>query len=85
MIPPLDFIPLAEETGLIEPIGEWVVEESCRQAAAWAASGLELDVAFNVSLRQLWQPDFVEKTLRAARVAGVDPSPDDRRDHRVDA
>jgi diguanylate cyclase (GGDEF)-like protein/PAS domain S-box-containing protein len=73
LIPPLDFIPLAEETGLIEPIGEWVVEESCRQAAAWAASGLELDVAFNVSLRQLWQPDFVEKTLRAARVAGVDP------------
>jgi EAL domain-containing protein (putative c-di-GMP-specific phosphodiesterase class I) len=73
MIPPIDFIPLAEETGLIEPIGEWVVEEACRQAAAWAADGLELDVAFNVSLRQLWQPDFVEKTLRAARVAGVDP------------
>ncbi len=73
LVPPLDFIPLAEETGLIEPIGEWVVEESCRQAAAWAADGLELDVAFNVSLRQLWQPDFVDKTLRAARVAGVDP------------
>ena len=73
LVPPLDFIPLAEETGLIEPIGEWVVEESCRQAAAWAAEGLELDVAFNVSLRQLWQPDFVDKTLRAARVAGVDP------------
>ena len=73
LVPPLDFIPLAEETGLIEPIGEWVVEESCRQAAVWAANGLELDVAFNVSLRQLWQPDFVDKTLRAARVAGVDP------------
>ena len=73
MVPPLDFIPLAEETGLIEPIGEWVVEEACRQAAAWAAQGLELDVAFNVSLRQLWQPDFVDKTLRAARIAGVDP------------
>ena len=73
MVPPLDFIPLAEETGLIEPIGEWVVEEACRQAAAWAAEGLELDVAFNVSLRQLWQPDFVDKTLRAARIAGVDP------------
>ena len=73
LVPPLDFIPLAEETGLIEPVGEWVVEESCRQAAAWAADGLELDVAFNVSLRQLWQPDFVDKTLRAARVAGVDP------------
>jgi diguanylate cyclase (GGDEF)-like protein/PAS domain S-box-containing protein len=73
LVPPLDFIPLAEETGLIEPIGAWVVEESCRQAAAWAAGGLELDVAFNVSLRQLWQPDFVDKTLQAARVAGVDP------------
>ncbi len=73
MVPPLDFIPLAEETGLIEPIGEWVVEEACRQAAAWAEGGLELDVAFNVSLRQLWQPDFVDTTLRAARIAGVDP------------
>ena len=73
LIPPLDFIPLAEETGLIEPIGAWVVEEACRQAAAWAADGLELDVAFNVSLRQLWQPDFVDATVRAARVAGVDP------------
>ncbi|MGH2837728.1 MAG: putative bifunctional diguanylate cyclase/phosphodiesterase, partial [Thermoleophilaceae bacterium] len=73
LVPPLDFIPLAEETGLIEPIGEWVVEEACRQAAAWAAEGLELDVAFNVSLRQLWQPDFVDKTLLAARMAGVDP------------
>jgi diguanylate cyclase (GGDEF)-like protein/PAS domain S-box-containing protein len=73
LVPPLDFIPLAEETGLIEPIGEWVVEGACRQAAAWAESGLELDVAFNVSLRQLWQPDFVDKTLRAARIAGVDP------------
>ena len=73
LVPPLDFIPLAEETGLIEPLGEWVVEEACRQAAAWAAEGLELDVAFNVSLRQLWQPDFVEKTLTAARVAQADP------------
>ena len=73
LVPPLDFIPLAEETGLIEPIGEWVVEEACRQAAAWAENGLELDVAFNVSLRQLWQPEFVDKTLQAARVAGVDP------------
>ena len=72
MVPPLDFIPLAEETGLIEPIGDWVVEEACRQAAEWAADGLELDVAFNVSLRQLWQPDFVEKTVRAAGLAGVD-------------
>ena len=73
MVPPLDFIPLAEETGLIEPIGDWVVEEASKQAAAWAAEGLELDVAFNVSLRQLWQPDFVDKTLNAARLAGVDP------------
>ena len=73
MIPPLDFIPLAEETGLIEPIGDWVVEEASKQAAAWAAAGLELDVAFNVSMRQLWQPDFVDKTLAAARLAGADP------------
>jgi diguanylate cyclase (GGDEF)-like protein/PAS domain S-box-containing protein len=73
MVPPLDFIPLAEETGLIEPIGDWVVEQATLQAAAWAAEGIELDVAFNVSLRQLWQPDFVDKTVRATRLAGVDP------------
>ena len=73
MIPPLDFIPLAEETGLIEPLGDWVVEEATRQAAVWAEEGIELDVAFNVSLRQLWQPDFVDKTLNATRIAGVDP------------
>lgn len=54
MVPPIDFIPIAEETGLICPIGEWVVQESCRQWAAWAQHGLRLPrIAVNLSVKQL--------------------------------
>ena len=61
MIPPLDFIPAAERTGLIMPIGAWVLDEVCRQIAAWRCAGLgEIAVAVNVSSVQLSQPDFAE-------------------------
>lgn len=53
-ISPVKFIPLAEETGLIEPLGEWVLEEACRQAALWRGQGLDtLLVAINLSAQQL--------------------------------
>ena len=58
LVPPGEFIPLAEEMGLIEAIGDWVVEELGRQDAVWRAEGLELEIAFNLSPRQLWQPDI---------------------------
>jgi diguanylate cyclase (GGDEF)-like protein/PAS domain S-box-containing protein len=74
LVPPGEFIPLAEEMGLIEAIGDWVVEEICRQDAQWRAEGLELELGFNLSPRQLWQPDLVEKMVAPIVVAGVDPS-----------
>lgn len=73
LVPPGDFIPLAEEMGLIEAIGDWVVEELSRQAAVWRAEGLELEVSFNLSPRQLWQPDLTGKILERLSAAELDP------------
>ncbi len=74
LVPPGEFIPLAEEMGLIEAIGDWVVEEICRQDAQWRAEGLELEVGFNLSPRQLWQPDLVDKIVSPIVIAGIDPT-----------
>jgi EAL domain-containing protein (putative c-di-GMP-specific phosphodiesterase class I) len=74
LVPPNDFIPLAEEMGLIDAIGDWVVEEVCRQEATWRAGGLEMDIAFNLSPRQLWHPDLVDKIMAPLLEAGMDPS-----------
>jgi diguanylate cyclase (GGDEF)-like protein len=69
---PMDFIPLAEESGLIIPIGEWVLREACRQAYAWQAAGMRpLRVAVNLSAQQFKQKnlaDVVSTTLSAARL-----------------
>ncbi|MGZ6545940.1 MAG: bifunctional diguanylate cyclase/phosphodiesterase, partial [Actinomycetota bacterium] len=73
LIPPSEFIPLAEEIGLIEPIGRWVIDEMCRQIQEWNAAGLSPEVAFNVSPRQLWSAHFPEEILRTLADAGVDP------------
>ena len=73
LVPPGDFIPLAEEMGLIEAIGAWVVEEICRQDEIWRAAGLELEIGFNLSPRQLWQPDPVGRIADQIENAGIDP------------
>ncbi len=73
LVPPGDFIPLAEEMGLIEAIGAWVVEEICRQDALWRDEGLELEIGFNLSPRQLWQPDPVRRIADQIEDSGVDP------------
>jgi len=73
LVPPGDFIPLAEEMGLIEAIGAWVVEEICRQDEIWRAEGLELEIGFNLSPRQLWQPDPVGRIADQIENAGIDP------------
>jgi diguanylate cyclase (GGDEF)-like protein/PAS domain S-box-containing protein len=66
MIPPAKFIPLAEETGLIEPIGEWVLKAACRQMRAWQDAGLPLQrIAVNLSARQFRHPELVR------RIAGI--------------
>jgi diguanylate cyclase (GGDEF)-like protein/PAS domain S-box-containing protein len=68
LVPPLKFIPIAEETGLIEALGAWVLTEACRQLAEWRAAGLaELRMAVNLSAHQLRTPglaDLVRDTLR---------------------
>jgi len=73
LIPPGDFIPLAEEIGLIETIGDWVIGEMCRQVRVWTDAGLELDVGVNVSPRQLRSARFPEEIGRMLDEAGVDP------------
>jgi diguanylate cyclase (GGDEF)-like protein/PAS domain S-box-containing protein len=74
LIQPAHFIPLAEEMGLIEAIGEWLFQEVLRQLTDWQAQGLGLDVSMNLSARQLWQPDFAERLLDLVRSGGVDPT-----------
>ncbi|MDD2881358.1 MAG: EAL domain-containing protein [Rhodoferax sp.] len=65
MVSPAEFIPLAEATGLILPIGQWVLETACTQLAAWAnqPNRAHLTIAVNVSARQFHQADFVEQVL----------------------
>ncbi|AFU46172.1 PAS/PAC and Chase sensor-containing diguanylate cyclase/phosphodiesterase [Acidovorax sp. KKS102] len=73
-ISPAHFIPLAEETGLILPLGEWVLQAACRRLAAWAQQPdlATLSLAVNVSPRQFHQTGFVAQVLAALAGAGVD-------------
>jgi len=73
IVPPGEFIPLAEELGLIEAIGDWVIDEMAGQQRAWAAEGLDLEVSFNLSPRQLWSAHLADKILGKLGGAGVDP------------
>ena len=73
-IPPDKFIPVAEETGMIIPIGEWVIREACKQIKSWAATPLAgLSIAANVSVQQFAREDFVDVVLRTLRQLGVNP------------
>ena len=74
LVQPGEFIPLAEEMGLIEAIGDWVLEEICRQDAMWRAEGLTLEMGFNLSPRQLWQPELVDRIVSPLVIAGMDPT-----------
>ncbi|MDP9765155.1 EAL domain-containing protein [Deinococcus enclensis] len=73
LISPGQFIPVAEETGLIVPMGTWVLGEACRQAAAWQGRGQALTMSVNVSARQFEQPDFVAIVRDALAESGLDP------------
>jgi diguanylate cyclase (GGDEF)-like protein len=74
LILPAEFLPLAEEMGLMEPIGDWVIGELSRRWASWAEEGLPLDMTFNLSPRQLWHPELFRKVVAPLRAAGCDPS-----------
>ena len=71
---PADFLPLAEETGLIVPIGRWVLQEACARAAEWEVAGQKVPVGVQVSARQFNREGFATDVLRALQQSGVDPS-----------
>ena len=73
-MPPLDFIPLAEDTGLIVPIGEWVLREACTQARRWLDAGLgPLSMAVNLSPRQFRQKILVQTVSAILAETGLPP------------
>jgi EAL domain-containing protein (putative c-di-GMP-specific phosphodiesterase class I) len=74
LVPPLEFIPLAERTGLIVPIGTWVLRTACAQASAWAARGLRgFSVAVNISARQFRDRALLEIVRAALSQSGLPP------------
>jgi diguanylate cyclase (GGDEF)-like protein len=73
-VSPATFIPLAEESGFIITIGNWVLQEAIRQALVWQHSGRPVVVSINVSALQFQQGDFVERVASAIGDAGLDPS-----------
>ena len=75
MVPPGRFLPIAEDSGLIVPIGEWVLTEACRQAAAWGKAGIRgLVIAVNLSAVQFRRGDIEQSVVRALEASGLDPA-----------
>jgi diguanylate cyclase (GGDEF)-like protein/PAS domain S-box-containing protein len=74
LIAPSEFIPVAEETGLIIPLGAWIIEEACRTQRQWSAMGNGIRISVNLSPRQFRQNDIVERVLDAIRQAGISPA-----------
>lgn len=73
LVPPQDFISVAEETGLIMALGEWVLRSACAQGKAWQDAGMPLRVAVNLSMRQFQQRDLPEVVARVVEETGIDP------------
>ena len=76
LIPPVKFIPVAEETGLIIPIGMWALQEACRQMREWQEQFPQprpLFISVNLSARQFSNPDLIEQIRQALRTTGLDP------------
>jgi EAL domain-containing protein (putative c-di-GMP-specific phosphodiesterase class I) len=67
-------VPLAERTGLIGPLGDWVIEAACRQARAWRDKGLRMRVAINLSAYQMRQDDIVDRIIEALKRHRIRPS-----------
>nr|WP_240159842.1 bifunctional diguanylate cyclase/phosphodiesterase [Paenibacillus aceris] len=75
MIPPNEFIPLAEESGLILPLGEWVLREACLQKVRWLEAGiLDYQVAVNISPCQFQDESFSDKAIHIIEQTGIDPA-----------
>ncbi len=73
-VPPQVFIPLAEESGLIHALGEWVLRTAAQQCVAWRRAGLELDVSVNLSARQFYREDLAQRICEIVRAEACDPS-----------
>ena len=73
-MPPQVFIPLAEESGLIHALGEWVLRTAARQCAAWRKGGLELKVSVNLSARQFYREDLAQRISDIVRSEACEPS-----------
>jgi EAL domain-containing protein (putative c-di-GMP-specific phosphodiesterase class I) len=75
LIMPSDFIPVAEDTGLILPLGQWVLETACAQLAVWENDRAtnELSISVNVSVRQFRHPDFVDMVMEAIQLTRIRP------------
>jgi diguanylate cyclase (GGDEF)-like protein/PAS domain S-box-containing protein len=76
LVNPIDFVDVAESTGLIVPLGDWVLNQACRQARAWRQAGVVDDafyISVNLSARQLAEPSLVENVARALRDSGLPP------------
>ncbi|HFQ91644.1 MAG TPA: EAL domain-containing protein, partial [Chromatiales bacterium] len=77
MVSPLDFIPIAEETGLIIPLGEWISRQACRQLKNWQRrfpSLSDLTMNINISAQQFWQQDFVPRLRELLETESLDPA-----------
>lgn len=73
MIAPTDFLPVAEETGLIVPIGQWVLQQACAQMKSWLKAGYNLSsLAVNISARQFHRPEFAASVAEALRQTGLE-------------
>lgn len=75
MVSPLEFIPIAEDSGLIIPLGSWIVEAACKQLVSWSGNPAtaNLNLAINVSARQIQQSNFVEQLLEIVKRTGANP------------
>ncbi len=73
-IPPLDFIPVAEKSGYMSVLGDWVMEEACRECLGWNQRGFKLGVAVNVSAAQFNNVNFAGQVIRTINRLGLDPA-----------
>jgi diguanylate cyclase (GGDEF)-like protein len=73
LVPPVEFIPVAERTGVIDALGDWVLRDVCAQARMWAEAGLYPNVGFNVSPRQLRRADVAQRFAEVVSAHGIEP------------